>query len=214
MYYAAQPEANALVATEIRKRREQLAASTDIFRFDVCKDFYRSYLRKGSYHWGSNAVRANYGNSIYDLIALQTAKTSEANKYTERVLGLLQHFHGVNPLSLVYLSNMQALGSERSVSEIFHAWFRDGDPVWDSAITSRLGPAPGFVVGGPNAHYCENQQAACAHSSLRKVPFAKVYRDFNTGWDPKSEYDRSWELSEPSIGYQSAYVKLISKFVK
>jgi hypothetical protein len=214
MYYTTLANANPSIVADIRNRRTALAETTDIFQLNECKDLYRSYLRKSSYHWGSNSIRANSGNSIYDLLLFRLSSPTHLANYNERSLGLLQHFHGVNALALVYLSNMNTYGAERSVSEIFHAWFRDGDPIWDSSLTSQLGPAPGFVVGGPNAHYCENQPALCAKSELRTVPVAKAYRDFNTGWAPQESYDRSWELSEPSIGYQAAYVKLLSKFVK
>ncbi len=39
-------------------------------------------------------------------------------------------------------------------------------------------------------------------------PPAKTYADTNTGW-PVS----IWEITEPSCGYQVAYIRLLSKFV-
>jgi hypothetical protein len=111
---------------------------------------------------------------------------------------------------------MYAYGAEKSVNQIFHQWFRDGDPIYDDAKTSRLGPAPGYVPGGPNHQYCSGQegQARCATSRLRQQPPQKAYLDFNTAWAPQVEHDRSWELTEPGIYYQAAYVKLVSKFVE
>jgi hypothetical protein len=117
-------------------------------------------------------------------------------------------------MQLVYLSNMFALGAEESVGEIYHNWFKDGDPLWDSARVSTFGPAPGYVVGGPNAQYCAHQSNdnACVNSPARRQPAEKAYIDGNTGWEPANPYDKSWEFSEPGIYYQASYVRLVSKF--
>ena len=214
LFYAALSNANALVRAAVLERKQKLAASVDIFGFRPEMDLYRAYLRPDSYHWGSNMVRANYGNTNFDLLQFRLAEPASTSAYQERVDGLLHHFHGVNPLGLVFLSNMAAYGAEKSVTELFHAWFRDGHEDWDSSEQSKLGPAPGYVPGGPNLHYCEDAKAACSHSELKRQPAGKAYRDFNTGWEPSAQYDRSWELSEPGIYYQASYVKLLSKFVR
>src|SRR5690606_1726031 len=101
---------------------------------------------------------------------------------------------------------MSSYGAEHGVTEIFHTWFRDGHSEWDSSKTSALGPAPGYVVGGPNRRYCKNRNPAehrCASSELLRQPPGKAYLDFNTGWNPKLEHDKSWELTEPGIYYQA-----------
>ena len=109
---------------------------------------------------------------------------------------------------------MGAYGAERSCNEMFHTWFRDGDKRWDSAKDSEFGPAPGYVTGGPNKSYCENDKDhKCHNSEFRKQPAQKAYIDFNTAFEPTREYDSSWALTEPAIYYQAAYVKLLSKFV-
>jgi hypothetical protein len=48
---------------------------------------------------------------------------------------------------------------------------------------------------------------------LTRQPSQKAYLDFNTSWAPDKEYDVSWEITEPAIYYQAAYVKALSKFV-
>jgi endoglucanase len=94
---------------------------------------------------------------------------------------------------------MYADRAEFSVDEIFHAWFRHGDPPWDNARRSTFGPAPGFVTGGPNARYCEGLTGqACATSMVREQPPAKVYLDSNTGWERTNPFDKSWEFSQPN----------------
>ena len=40
-------------------------------------------------------------------------------------------------------------------------------------------------------------------------PAQKSYKDFNTSWPLDS-----WSVTEPSDGYQVAYIRLLSKFVK
>jgi hypothetical protein len=97
---------------------------------------------------------------------------------------------------------------------MYHTWFHDGTR-YDSALTSELGPAPGYVVGGPNASYCDAYAThPCYTSPLASQPAQKAYLDFNTSWDPTQVHDKSWEISEPSIGYQASYIKLLSKFVE
>jgi endoglucanase len=215
LFYAKLPTAVAAVKSAIVDRKLGQARRMDIYGMKPESDLYRAYMRNSSFHWGHNMTRANVGNTNYDLLEL-LAKPESAS-YAERAEGLLQSFHGVNPLGLVYLTNMYAYGAENSANQIFHTWFRDGDSTFDDARQSSLGPAPGYVPGGPNAQYCKGQDPArnrCAGSRLRKQPPQKAYLDFNTAWAPMVEHDRSWEITEPGNYYQSAYVKLVSKFVE
>jgi endoglucanase len=215
LFYAALPNADAAVKAAIVERKVQQARSLDIYGWKPDLDLYGAYMRDDSFHWGHNMVRANIGNTNYELVQQKLFKPAEAATFSDRAEGLLHSFHGVNAMGLVYLTNMYPYGAEKSVNQIFHQWFRDGDPTYDDAQKSRLGPAPGYVPGGPNHQYCGGQegQAKCATSRLRKQPLQKSYLDFNTAWEPQNEHDRSWEITEPGIYYQAAYVKLVSKFV-
>jgi hypothetical protein len=114
---------------------------------------------------------------------------------------------------------MGSFGAERSVNEIFHTWFADGSPAWDSAAESTYGPAPGFVPGGPNASYdwdgccpdgcgAGNSCGAEAPTPPKDQPPQKSYGDFNDSWPLNS-----WSVTENSNGYQTAYIRLLSKFV-
>jgi endoglucanase len=113
---------------------------------------------------------------------------------------------------------MGAFGAENSIDQFFHSWFADGSALWDSVSGSTYGPAPGFLVGGPNpSQYdwddrCPGISPLCGParpSPPYGQPAQKAYLDFNTGWPLNS-----WPLSENSNGYQTAYIRLLARFVQ
>ena len=164
-------------------------------------DLYRSYMPDWSYHWGSNMTKAHYG-VLNAIIAKYNINPSNNESYLQKASEHLHYFHGTNPMGIVYLSNMYAYGADHSANEIYHTWFNDGTD-YDHALTSLYGPAPGFLSGGPNKDY--------SYSGLNPPygqPEQKSYLDFNTGF-PES----SWEITEPAIYYQAAYIRLLSAFV-
>jgi hypothetical protein len=77
-------------------------------------------------------------------------------------------------------------------------------------------------MGGANNNYTwdgccpgscgsSDNNAICTSMSLtppKGQPQQKSYKDFNTGWPLNS-----WQLTETSLGYQTAYIRLLSKFV-
>jgi len=215
LFYATLPNADPGIKAAILERKLSQARSVDIYGMKPELDLYRAYMRDDSFHWAHNQVRANVGNTNLELVNLGAAKPADTATFVERAEGLLNSCHGVNAMGLVYLSNMYAYGAEKSANQIFHTWFRDGDPDYDDARKSRLGPPPGYVPGGTNHQYCSFQpQSRCVTSRLRQQPLQKAYLDFNTGWEPSAEHDQSWEITEPGIYYQAAYVMLVSKFVE
>jgi endoglucanase len=159
-------------------------------------DPYHAYMPDDQYHWGSNFVKANYGNTNYDVV-LHEASPNSLQPYTNRALNSLHYLHGVNPLGIVYLTNMYQAGAEYSANEMYHEWFGKG--IYSNALTSSNGPAPGYITGGPNKSYTGS-------APLRQQPPMKAYLDSN---DPRL---KMWEVTEPSIVYQGAYIKLLSKF--
>jgi len=216
LHYAGLPNADLATKNAILERKKAVADSADFYKFAPQLDLYRAYMHADSYHWGSNSVRAAYGNNSYDLVQYGLATDANRANFIERAAGMLHSFHGVNPMQLVYLTNMYADGGDACADETYHAWFRDQDAQFDNARTSRLGPAPGYLTGGPNKQYCEGQdpkQQACGASPVRNQPPEKAYLDSNTGWEPGNPYAQSWELNEPAIYYQAGYVRLLSKFV-
>lgn len=161
---------------------------------------YRDFMPNWSYHWGSNNAKASYGS--LNLLAAQYGINSDETNQHQKAEELLHAFHGTNPLGLVYLSNMYAYGAENSCNEIYHTWFNDGTD-YDHALTSLYGPAPGYVTGGPNSSYSNP-----AFSPPFGQPNAKSYLDFNNGYP-----DNSWEITEPAIYYQAAYIRLLAGII-
>jgi hypothetical protein len=192
LYYAqradSDPEARSAILT---KKAREAAAIHDVYGTGLEGDLYRAYMSEPSYHWGSNRVRAQLGNTNHEMIDYGLERGRDT-RFHRRAARLLHALHGVNPLGLAYLSSVGELGPERSVTQLFHAWFQGTGSI----------PAPGFLTGGPNKAYSGPLQPPAGQ------PPQKSYRDWNGVWP-----DRSWEVTEPSIGYQAAYIKLVSKFV-
>ncbi len=177
----------------------------------VPQDPYQAPLP--AYVWGSNVIKAHMGNNFFNVLAyvLDAASNDEMRR---AAVGYVHYLHGVNPLSLVYLTNMYDYDAENCVNEIYHSWFADGSPLWDRVGESTYGPPPGFLSGGPNPYYeCgDTADPACSPELVSpplNQPPQKSYKDFNAVWP-----EGSWSISEPSDGYQVAYIRLLSKFVR
>lgn len=172
---------------------------------------YLAYLP--SYDWGSTKEISRQG---FFFLNPKLDRMAGAPSDTEGfAVHYLHYLHGVNPMAKVYLSNMGAFGAENSVDEFFHAWFAKGTP-WQNVKTSRFGPPPGYLVGGPNPTYswaagCPSLDRGCG-SAPPSPPFGqppqKSYADFGDTWPIAS-----WSVTEPSGGYQVEYIRLLAHFV-
>jgi len=158
-------------------------------------DPYGAFMPDGQYHWGSNAVKSYFG--ILNLAIANWFLPENPRDYIKPSLGAVHYLHGVNPLGIVYLTNTYEIGAEFTANEMFHEWFGGG--VYDNAKTSPNGPAPGYITGGPNRGYTGS-------APLAELPPMRAYLDKN---DPELYM---WEITEPSIAYQAAYIKLLSNF--
>lgn len=216
LYYASLPGANATLAGKIRSAYKDALSwkyawtrFAPLARFKENRDPYRAYLDE--YLWGSNHSKSIAGISLWNVsqygVPVTVADVTVAKNGAE---GYLHYLHGVNPHALVFLSNMGQAGAEESVPEMYHMWFADKTQ-WDNIQTSN-GPAPGFLVGGPNQYW----NAATVYidgikdsnHNLKSQPAMKRY----WSWNNAAQY--SYEITEPAINYQAAYVRLLSKFVK
>ena len=198
-YYRQLPDADAGLVEQIGERAVDIAGE-DLLNGFTQPEFslYRSYIPDPQYHWGSNQVMANSGTANLSLVRLE-ADDARNVEFQRRAAAHLNTLHGVNPLGLVYLSNMGAWGAEHSVDEIYHFWFDHGT-AYDSVRDSEIGPAPGYVPGGPNASYSGSR------TPPQGQPPSKSYAEFNDSADNAIP----WEITEPAIYYQSAYVRLLA----
>lgn len=219
LYYASLPDATTNIATTIKSQYQSaLNSANDNWKaVRNGDDPYRVHLSASEYTWGSNRTVSRKGLTFHHLIDYEFSGV-DAAEVRNAALGSLHYIHGVNPQAMVYLSNMYSLGVHSSVNEFYHSWFSDGSALWDRVGTSTYGPAPGFLVGGPNPSY--NWDGNCTSTSPnpgcgtaaptppKGQPAMKAYLDFNTSWPLNS-----WEVTENHNDYQVAYIRLLSKFV-
>lgn len=223
LYYASLPNASPDLAESIQSAyRTAMNAGDNWPAIRNALDPYHAFLGANNFTWGSNRTMARKGMTFYNLIHYRLAG-SNVVEARDAALGYINYLHGVNPLGMVYLSNMASAGAHHSVNEFYHSWFADGSRLWDRVGDSTYGPAPGFLVGGPNPSYdwdacCPNScggavnNAVCTSISLtppKGQPPMKSYLDFNTSWPLNS-----WQVTENHNDYQVAYLRLLSKFVQ
>ncbi len=219
LYYTQLNQADAALVTSIKDNYSNAMSMpmawvpfAPLARFQEQADPYRAYLE--DYHWGSNRAKSNAGNMMLSALQYQTSTDNQADYYNGGA-GYLHYMHGVNPLGISYLSNMSEQGADHSVSEMYHLWFLNGSQ-WDSTVNTD-GPAPGYLVGGANAHYGSdggsyadnvyiNQHIQTSHL-LKNQPAQKSFWSWNTG------AEQAWEVTENSITYQATYIRLLSKFL-
>lgn len=221
LYYAALEHATPAVAKQIKDvyRNAMLNGSENFPAYNSKKDPYMAHIK--DYTWGSNSVKQIQGLMYWNLVDY-AVEHSKATDVYDAGLGYINYLHGVNPLNMVYLSNMYLYGADKGVNEFYHSWFTNGSKLWDRVGESTFGPAPGFLTGGPNPSYdwdgcCPSgcgstgNNAICNSENIappKGQPAQKSYKDFNTSWPLNS-----WSVTENSCGYQINYIRLLSKYV-
>src|SRR5215813_11146760 len=105
------------------------------------KDPYRAPIK--DYVWGSNASKMHQAR-LYQLLAMYGNDAAAAAKADSAAMGYLHYIHGVNPLGLVYLTNMKSAGAEHSAYTMFHSWFAHGTR-WARVSGAMPGPPPGYL---------------------------------------------------------------------
>jgi endoglucanase len=218
LYYASLPDATNTIANNIKNQYQSALNADDNWKaVRNGDDPYSVHLSAQEFTWGSNRTVSRKGQTFHNLIDYQLGNF-DAAEVRNAALGSLHYIHGTNPQGMVYLSNMYSLGVHSSVNEFYHSWFTNGSALWDRVGTSTYGPAPGFLVGGPNPSYdwdgnctSNNPNPGCgvaAPTPPKGQPSMKAYLDFNTSWPLNS-----WEVTENHNDYQVAYIRLLSKFV-
>jgi endoglucanase len=225
VYYARLPGATPEVVKSIRERYlANLSRGSEAFEGSLRQaDPYRAPMN--DYTWGSNKGKAMQAR-LYQLVASMDPRLSETS--LAAALEYAHYIHGVNPLGLVYLTNMAPAGASHSAATMFHTWFAYGTR-WQRVTEGLPGPPPGFLVGGPNPQFsvdacCRAPAGSPAYRCYGATtfslcqrnlvpPFAqppvKSYLQFNDPWPANS-----WAISEPSLGYQSYYVRLLAAFTR
>ncbi|MBK8475863.1 MAG: glycoside hydrolase family 9 protein [Opitutaceae bacterium] len=193
--YTRQTGADRQIASRILAHLRTSTKAPAFMPQDEKADLYRAWMVPTAYHWGSNIVLAGYGKSAVDAAGYLT-RGVDRKRLRQRGLDSLHALHGVNPLGLVYLSNMGCEGAEVSVMRLYHEWYTTGSPL-------AAHPAPGYVTGGPNRAYGGTIEW------LKQQPDTKCYADFNAAWP-----EASWEITEPAIYYQAMYVRLLASFAR
>ena len=201
LFYTTLPAADIIVKTNILNAISINASNNwnGYYGFNDA-DLYRAYMPSWAYHWGSNLPKAGFG-VLNKLLEKYNINVGAAADYAKKAVEQIHYFHGVNPQGMVYLSNMYAMGADKSANQIYHGWFAD-ETNWDDALNSLYGPAPGYLVGGPNHYFSVNTL-----NPPFGQPDQKSYLDFNSGWP-----NNSWEITEPSISYQAVYVRLLANY--
>jgi len=215
--YALLPSATSSVKTAILTAYETGAQSTFVTPVQQNEDPYGSWVP--GYWWGSNQTKSGQGCFLGELATNPTidttVTTADALKYAERYV---HYMHGLNPLGIVYLTAMGGHGAEKFATRMWHSWFKHGSD-WDQAGVSKYGPPPGYITGGPNPSYswdgccpggCSGLSCGAAVlSPPANQPGPKAYLDFNDDWPLDA-----WSVTEPDVGYQAQWVRLLSKFVQ
>lgn len=218
LHYAQIPGATSTVAEDIKNTyRNSMNAGVDNFPSFINQvDPYMAHIQV--YTWGSNGIKALQG-SMYTNLLTYDIESENNQDALAAAAGYIHYIHGVNPLNMVYLSNMYAHGAENTVNEFYHTWFTNGSAKWDRVGESTYGPPSGFLTGGANPSYdwdgcCPDgcgSSDLCYSESLtppKNQPSQKSYKDFNTSWPINS-----WSVTENSNGYQIYYIRLLSKFI-
>jgi hypothetical protein len=204
------------VVTNVGKQLANVTGATDP---------YRAYMK--DYTWGSSQIKMSFARLYQHLAKLGAG--DNAGKAAVAAEDYVHYLHGVNPLGMVYLTNMQRAGAEHSAKTIFHTWFADKSK-WDEVSATSPGPAPGYLAGGPNNNgfgpdaCCTAPQGDPAYKCYGSSDFAlcslnwdppmhqpqqKSYLDYNSGWPVGS-----WPITEPSTGYQAKYVLVVSALAR
>lgn len=222
LYYTKIPGATAAVKTAITNAFANSLSTNNADNLPAYTnktDAYRAWLSNNNYTWNSNQTKSKQAIMFQSMNQYSLNAVNAAN-YKNAASGFVHYMHGVNPNNKTYLSNMAALGAENSVTQFYHAWFKDGSALWDEVGVSTYGPPPGYIPGGPNPSYALDTccPAGCGSASNNALctsnvspplnqPIQKSYKDFNNDWPLNS-----WTITEAGIYTNAAYVRMLSKF--
>ncbi|GAB4023862.1 hypothetical protein GCM10028808_75140 [Spirosoma migulaei] len=202
MYYARAPGATASVKNAILSTYTASLKTTNSDNLPAYlnqSDAYRAFLSNTNYTWGSNETKAHQGNMFFSMNTYNQDAVNKTN-YRDAGMGFIHYLHGVNPTAYCYLTNMGAYGGEFSAPTMYHSWFGDGT-VFD------FNPPPAYLMGGANPTYAPDAAySGPVISPPQNQPIQKSYKAWNTSYP-----ENSWQLNEPAIYSQGAYLRLLAQ---
>ena len=174
-------------------------------------DAYLSYLP--GYWWGCNQSKSEYGYRAMFAVKLGVNPAEDGTAAPPPRTTCITCTVAI-PLCQVYLTNMGPKGAKagagKSIMRPFHTWFAETAP---GPAPTRLDPAPGLLVGGPNSAIGDAGAPAWLSPPANEPP-SKAFKDWATAWNPaRQANENSWAFTEPAIYYQARYVLLLSQFV-
>ncbi|MFD2933371.1 glycoside hydrolase family 9 protein [Spirosoma flavum] len=202
LYYARAPGAtssvkNAILSTYTASLKTN--NSDNLPAYLNQSDAYRAFLKDDNYTWGSNETKAHQGNMFFSMNTYNQDANNK-NNYRDAGMGFIHYLHGVNPTAYCYLTNMGTYGAEMSAPTMYHSWFGDGT-VFD------FNPPPGYLMGGANPTYAPDAAyAGPVIAPPQNQPVQKSYKAWNTSYP-----ENSWQLNEPAIYSQGAYLRLLAQ---
>ena len=209
MAYTRNPNANAQAVQQILEKKTS-SEKSEGSNYKVAEDENIYRARAFYFNWGSNSLISRQVADIMDFYVYDL-KEENHPAYAERAQSIINYLHGTNPSGTCFLSNMYQYGGDLCADEMWHSWFGLNTP-FDNIDNGNLGPAPGFLSGGPNpqgqtsmpiklgTHYFAGQTTG---NQPPQKAFS-VDNDWRNG---------PWAYNEPAIYYQAAYVKALSYFV-
>lgn len=222
LYYTKTPGATTSVKNAITSAYSSSMSSNtsdNLPAYTNNTDAYRAWLADQNYTWNSNQTKSKQGIMFLNMNQYNL-NSANAASYTDAAEGFVHYFHGVNPNTKTYLSNMGNFGAENSVTQFYHGWFENGSALWDEVGVSTYGPPPGYIPGGPNPSYaldacCPSGCGSAQNNALCNTnvtpplnqPIQKSYKDFNDSWPVDS-----WTVTEAGIYTNAAYVRMLSRF--
>ncbi len=200
LYYTKTPNATSSVVNNILSTYERQVKEWLNYHLQNV-DAYRAHLPDDDYDWGSNHIKSDQA-SLYTSANYYGIDPANKDNYNDAAISIIHYMFGVNPTAYAYLTNLSNYGFENSVKEVYHEWFGDGT-IWDTS------PAPAILTGGPNKNYQPDDDYTGPQIIPPQFqPPQKSYKDWNTSYP-----ENSWEVTENAIYYESAFARLLSKFI-
>lgn len=207
MFYTALPNANPTTKQAILNRKTSSEKSEGgNYLLAEADNLYRS--KAFIFNWGSNSLISRQASDIMDFQVYGLKPDNHAG-YQERAQSIINYLHGTNPSGTCMLSNMYRYGGDLCADEMWHSWFGLGS-AFDNIDNGNLGPAPGFLSGGPNPQGQTNMPiklgthtfpATTGQQPGQKAFSVENYWEFGP-----------WAYNEPAIYYQAAYIKALAHF--